>query len=248
VQPSAAFSRSSAGLVETRSPGGGVMVDLQGRFQSPLIATVGTDGQVRFPPPASRRMTPSTMRTSRRLLGAVLLFALGASAQGATITIINDDSPGEGFNDATAVSPIGGNSATTRGGQRLAAFQFAASLWGAELVSGITIQVGANMDPLDCDSSGAVLGQAGPNTVHADFTHAPVGNTWYPAALANKLAASDLSARTTSRRPSTAPSARPARSRTSGTTGSTGIRRVARSTSSPSSSTRSATVSVFSRS
>ena len=48
VQPSAAFSRSSAGLVETRSPGGGVMVDLQGRFQSPLVATVGADGQVRF--------------------------------------------------------------------------------------------------------------------------------------------------------------------------------------------------------
>jgi hypothetical protein len=47
-QPSPAFSRSSAGLVETRSPNGGVMVDLRGRFQSPLVATVGPDGRVRL--------------------------------------------------------------------------------------------------------------------------------------------------------------------------------------------------------
>jgi hypothetical protein len=42
------FSRSAAGLVETRAPGGGVMVNLQGRFQSPLVATVGPDGRVRL--------------------------------------------------------------------------------------------------------------------------------------------------------------------------------------------------------
>ena len=123
----------------------------------------------------------------------MLVFALGASVHTATITIINDDSAGEGFNDPTPVSPVGGNSATTRGAQRLAAFQFAANLWGAQLASAVAIQVGANMDPLDCDGSGAVLGQAGPNTVHADFGGVPVGNTWYPAALANKLAGADLS-------------------------------------------------------
>ena len=44
--PAAAFSRSSSGLVETRGRGGGVMVDLQGRFKSPLVATVGPDGTV----------------------------------------------------------------------------------------------------------------------------------------------------------------------------------------------------------
>ena len=42
----AAFSRSSSGLVETRGRGGGVMVDLQGRFKSPLVATVAPDGTV----------------------------------------------------------------------------------------------------------------------------------------------------------------------------------------------------------
>jgi hypothetical protein len=46
--PTPAFSRSAAGLVERPAPGGGVMVDLQGRFQSPLVATVGPDGRVRL--------------------------------------------------------------------------------------------------------------------------------------------------------------------------------------------------------
>jgi hypothetical protein len=33
--------------VEAPAPGGGVKVDLQGRFQSPLIATVDGNGKVR---------------------------------------------------------------------------------------------------------------------------------------------------------------------------------------------------------
>lgn len=43
-----AFSTSSEGLVETPSPvpGGGVILDLQGRFRSPLIATPGADGKI----------------------------------------------------------------------------------------------------------------------------------------------------------------------------------------------------------
>jgi hypothetical protein len=42
------FSTSHEGLVEVPSsvPGGGVKVDLQGRFQSPLIGTIGADGKV----------------------------------------------------------------------------------------------------------------------------------------------------------------------------------------------------------
>ncbi len=48
VAPGAPASTSDAGLVETTSPvpGGGVTVDLQGRFQSPLVATIGTDGKM----------------------------------------------------------------------------------------------------------------------------------------------------------------------------------------------------------
>jgi hypothetical protein len=46
----AAFSTSHEGLVEEESPvpGGGVMVDLQGRFQSPLMVTLDSDGGVEF--------------------------------------------------------------------------------------------------------------------------------------------------------------------------------------------------------
>jgi hypothetical protein len=40
------LSTSSEGLTETRLPGGGAKVDLQGRFQTPLVATVGADGKV----------------------------------------------------------------------------------------------------------------------------------------------------------------------------------------------------------
>ena len=45
-----ALSTSHEGLVEVPSgvPGGGFKLDLQGRFQSPLIATIGEDGKVRM--------------------------------------------------------------------------------------------------------------------------------------------------------------------------------------------------------
>jgi hypothetical protein len=44
----AALSTSSAGLYQTPLPGGGVIVDLQGRFQSPLIATIAKNGVIRM--------------------------------------------------------------------------------------------------------------------------------------------------------------------------------------------------------
>lgn len=42
----AAFSTSHSGLVERPAPGGGVMVDLQGRFRSAATASVAPDGTV----------------------------------------------------------------------------------------------------------------------------------------------------------------------------------------------------------
>jgi hypothetical protein len=69
----------------------------------------------------------------RRLAGvltsATLLAALASSSfAAATITIINIDGPGEGFNDATAAAPVGGNPGVTIGQQRLLCFQQAASI------------------------------------------------------------------------------------------------------------------------
>ena len=79
----------------------------------------------------------------------------------ATIVIVNNDGAGEGFNDPTLAAPVGGNTGTTLGQQRLIAFQAAASIWGARLTSSVPIQVLANFDPLTCTATSAVLGAAG---------------------------------------------------------------------------------------
>ena len=46
VPPAPAFSTSHQGLVEKPAPGGGIMIDLQGRFRNAATATVGADGTV----------------------------------------------------------------------------------------------------------------------------------------------------------------------------------------------------------
>ncbi len=126
------------------------------------------------------------------LCGAVMLVA--SLAYAATVVVVNNDSAGEGFNDATAVAPVGGNTGTTLGAQRLQAFQRAADIWGGLLSSTVTIRVGAAFNPLTCTAGSAVLGSAGTTGFHRDFTGAPVASTWYPRALANALNGSDLSA------------------------------------------------------
>lgn len=126
-------------------------------------------------------------------LAALLAFTPLPAQAAATITIINLDGPGEGFNDPTPATPVGGNTGTTIGAQRLIAFQYAANVWGAQLNSTVEIRVRANFDPLTCTATSAVLGSAGPWWIFRDFTGAPVGGHWYHNALANKLAAVDLS-------------------------------------------------------
>ncbi len=108
------------------------------------------------------------------------------------IQILNLDGPGEGFNDATAFTPTGGNPTTTVGEARLLAFRYAAQLWASHLESAVQIRVAARMDPLGGDALGAILGFAGPITSHRDFVNAPVAGTWYPQALANSLAGVDV--------------------------------------------------------
>lgn len=112
-----------------------------------------------------------------------------------TITIVNNDAAGEGFNDPSAPFGDPGNGGATRGQERLNVFTRAAEIWGAFLDSNVPIQVRANFDPLTpCSSGGGVLGSAGPLSSHQNFANAPFANTVYPAALANKISGSDLSA------------------------------------------------------
>lgn len=123
------------------------------------------------------------------MLAAVL--AAGA-AEAATIVIVNIDGAGEGFNDQTLTAPVGGNPGTTIGAQRLNLFQRAAEIWGGLLESDVTIRIESSFDPLSCNSSGGVLGSAGPIVVNRDFSGAEVADTWYHGALSDKLAGVDL--------------------------------------------------------
>jgi hypothetical protein len=124
---------------------------------------------------------------------AVLALALDASAGTGRIIIINSDKPGEGLNDPTPATPVGGNNGTTLGQQRMNVFLAAAERWQRELDTNVDIRVSTTFAPIaGCNATGGVLGQAGPSTVVRDFTGAPKSNTWYPIALANKLADRDL--------------------------------------------------------
>ncbi|THC40776.1 PA domain-containing protein [Massilia sp. Mn16-1_5] len=136
-------------------------------------------------------MTKTSRTLSSLLLSGAALAGALCSAQAATVTIINQNAPGVGFNDPTPVAPVGGNTGTTLGQQRLIAFQHAADIWGATLSSTVPIRIGASFVPLSCTENSAVLGSAGANEIFADFTNAPRPNTWYPSALASKLAGVD---------------------------------------------------------
>jgi hypothetical protein len=128
----------------------------------------------------------------RRCAAVILSCAALAGAQAATITIINQNAPGIGFNDPTPATPVGGNAGATLGQQRLIAFQHAADIWAATLTSNVPIRVGASFVPLSCTDNSAVLGSAGANDIYSDFANAPRPKTWYPSALASKLAGTDM--------------------------------------------------------
>lgn len=132
----------------------------------------------------------------KRAFAALTLacVSLTGAQAAATLDIINGNAPGVGFNDTTVVAPVGGNNATTLGAQRMVAFRYAAEIWAAKLTSTVPIRILATFEPLSCSASSATLGAAGAWDIFSDFPNAPRANTWYPAALANKLAGTDLSA------------------------------------------------------
>lgn len=152
------------------------------------------------------------MRYSLLLISAWLLFLATdllapQSARTTSITFVNLDGPGEGFNDATPVAPVGDNTGTTLGAQRQKAAQFAADIWADFISSKVPIVVDARFDApnsehpgatdpfnsLDCTTNPPVIATAEPTTYHGNFAKAPKTNTWYPQALANSLAGKDLS-------------------------------------------------------
>lgn len=124
---------------------------------------------------------------------ATLIGVATAAQAAANFAIVVVDGPGEGFNDATPAAPVGGNPGLTLGQQRLNAFQYAASLWGQQLDSAVTITIRASFDPLSCTATSGVLGSAGAIFVFSDVPGAGMlPGTWYPASLASKRSGVDL--------------------------------------------------------
>jgi hypothetical protein len=124
------------------------------------------------------------------LVAAALCSSIAAQAA-ATITIVNGDPAGVGFNDPTPAAPVGGNAGTTIGQQRLNVYQAVASNWGAQLTSTQVVKVYATWEALTCTTTSAVLGSAGAWDVIRDFPGAPFADTWYSVVLANKLSGVD---------------------------------------------------------
>ena len=91
-------------------------------------------------------MRPAMPGGLRLLVAACALVGLIAGSAGAaTITIINLDGAGEGFNDPTPAAPVGGNPGTTIGAQRLFVFNHAAGIWG-----GRTLFADGSLNPSSC--------------------------------------------------------------------------------------------------
>jgi len=134
------------------------------------------------------------------------------TARATTITIVSKDGtdPAEGFNDPAAPDRIPPPVAITarpwcpaapRGPVRSrhlvgllssnVPITIAAAFNPGDLVDPLDLDDPAN--PLNCTATSAVLGTAGPTTLHGNFAKAPFTNTWYPQALANSLTGKDLS-------------------------------------------------------
>jgi hypothetical protein len=134
----------------------------------------------------------------RTLLGTALFLAAPAALANATIIVTNGDGANTGFNDPTPRSPVGGNTGTTLGAQRLIVFQKAAEIWGQTLDSDVPISIIAHFQPLTCTSTGATLGSAGPRnffssddpTLDAGMppTFFPKPKTWYVSAETARFA------------------------------------------------------------
>lgn len=126
--------------------------------------------------------------TTALLLGAALV----APTHAAQLVLINTDPPGVGFNDPTPVAPVGGNTGTTLGEQRLIAYNRALTLWGSTLRSNVPIRVQGSFQRLNCTAAGGTLASAGALSIFSDFPNAPLANRWYGGALADALAGEDL--------------------------------------------------------
>ena len=120
------------------------------------------------------------------------LALVAGQAQAQATIVVNFNNTGTvGYNDPTAVAPVGGNSGTTLGEQRRIATQHAANLWASTLTSNAVIRIQAQFTAQACTETGGTLGSAGPIGNFRNFPEALFQDTWYPSALRNKLAGNE---------------------------------------------------------
>ena len=141
------------------------------------------------------------MKALAGVLGAALMLLAAVAHGKATVVIVNADSPDAGFNDPTPVSPVGGNCGTTLGRNDWSCSRSRRD-WGNALESAAPITVLSHFQPLNCTSTGATLGSAGPTNVFAsDDPTLPSGvpgsifpkpQTWYVSALSAAFAGRPL--------------------------------------------------------
>jgi cysteine-rich repeat protein len=128
------------------------------------------------------------------LASGLVLIALGLSTGNARAAAKFVIRSGAGFDDATPVSPVGGNPGTTLGAQRTNAFKHALDIWGEVITSDVPIVVDISLAELDaCNGTSIVLGQAAAAGL-AQVNNPLLGNSmaWHPIGLANALAGQDL--------------------------------------------------------
>ena len=119
---------------------------------------------------------------------AACSFLFTSTAQATAINIVNIDAPGSGLNDTSPAVPIGGNSGTTLGEQRLIVMQYAADILAQVIDSSVSIEVDGSFVDKDCP----ILGSAGPTTFYAlGGLPAAVRQNWHPIALFNAYNSSD---------------------------------------------------------
>jgi hypothetical protein len=127
------------------------------------------------------------------LLPTLLVAAFVPSSLATTFNFVNLDTAGYGFNDATVVAPVGGNSGTTLGQQRINVVLEACRIWGTFLNSSVAIDVEGQFDDFGgSNETGVVLAGASAVGLEINFANAPLTNVFYPSALANSIAGTDL--------------------------------------------------------
>lgn len=123
---------------------------------------------------------------------AALVLAPSVAHAASVVEIVDLDGAGEGLNDPAPFTAAGGNSASTLGAARRRAVELAVAVFAESLESSVPIQVGVRFDPLGGNATQATLGLGSNQAVYRDFAGAPLADTWYPSALADKLAGVDL--------------------------------------------------------